>query len=75
MTHDCAGKSVAVGEVVQILVDTHNNIFDGCFAVVDEIRSWGIVAIVYGTKGETYPVRLVSDRFKWIGKAAATRDR
>jgi hypothetical protein len=74
MTYDCTGKSVAVGEVVQILVGTRDNIFDGCFAVVDEIKKWGIIADVYGVKGETYPIRLASNQFKWIGRAAATRD-
>lgn len=71
---DCTGKSVAVGDVVQILVGTRDNIFDGCFAVVDKTKGWGVIADVYDTKNMTYPIRLASNQFRWIGRAAATRD-
>ena len=59
--------------MIQILEGTRDMIFDGTFAVVDEVRSWGIIADVYGTKMETYPVRLSSNQFQWIGKAAVVR--
>lgn len=70
---DTNNKSVAKGEVVQILEGTRDNIFDGCFAVVDEVRQWGIIADVYSTEGRTYPIRLASNQFQWVGRAAAIR--
>lgn len=70
---DTNNKSVAVGEVIQILEGTRDKIFDGCFAVVDEVKGWGIIADVYDTKGATYPIRLASNQFQWIGRAAQIR--
>lgn len=71
---DCNDKSVAKGDVIQILAGTRDNIFDGCFGVVDEMKNWGIIADVYSTQGDVFPIRLVSNQFQWIGRAAVVRE-
>lgn len=74
MSKDCNNKSVAKGDVVQILEGTRDKIFDGCFAVVDEIKGWGIIADVYSTQGDVFPIRLSANQFEWVGRAPIVRE-
>jgi predicted ribonuclease YlaK len=70
---DSEDKSVAVGDVIQILPASLNNVFNGCLGVVNQVKGWGIIADIYVTNGECYPVRLAGNQFKWIGRAAYIR--
>jgi hypothetical protein len=73
MSKDMHDEDVKVGDVVQIQPGAYQSEWDGCFAVVTEARSWGVVADVYGFK-DTYPIRLASNQFGRIGKATFRRE-
>lgn len=66
---DAVGKLVAVGDVVQILPEGRP--FDRCFAVVTDVRGWGITADIYIVQ-DVVSIRLSSSQFRWIGRAAHT---
>lgn len=57
----------AVGDVLQIYPD--HLVLGGCFAVVTEVRDWGVLADVPLATDKVAPVRLRPDEFRVIGGA------
>ena len=71
MSNRMEGREVAVGDVVQIDPDKHPK-FAACFAIVEEIRSWGVIAYVPvpdQQPGTIAPIRLAWDECVAIGHA------
>ena len=68
---------LAPGDVIQ--VDPEVAGFGACFAVVDEVRTWGVTASVFGPNGtrqgpaSEYPVRLETGKFERVGRAVWLR--
>jgi hypothetical protein len=58
------------GDVIQI--DPSNEMFCACFAVVEEVRDWGVIAKVTipGRPPSEMPIRLATGDFVRIGEAA-----
>lgn len=63
--------SIAVHDVVQLDPESHPR-FAACFAIVDEVRSWGVVATVRvpGNPPGDAPIRLETGTFIRVGEAA-----
>lgn len=59
------------GVVVQINPG-HGSAFDECFAVVDAVRGWGVIAYVTvpGVDGGRAPVRLSYDEISFVADEA-----
>jgi len=60
---------VAVYDVVQIHPQFVNEDLRGAFALVKEVRTWGVVAHVPWGKDKIVPVRLQTQDFARIGVA------
>lgn len=64
-------SEIKAGDVVQI-DPTTNERFAGCLAIVEEVRSWGVVASVpipAAPKPQQAPIRLQSGSYVRIGAA------
>jgi hypothetical protein len=64
-------ESIAVGDVIQIHPD--QRALGGCFAVVTEVRGWGVIADVPVSRAGVAPVRLQESEYIRIGKAEWVR--
>lgn len=62
---DQDGNTIRTGDVIQI--DPDDDLFPCGMAIVTQARDWGIVAEVYGSNREIYPIRRSSNQFVRIG--------
>ncbi len=70
------GQDAKVGDVVQIDPEIHPK-FAACFAIVEEVKSWGVVAYVPvpdKQPGTIAPVRLEWKHCAPIGRAMWTEE-
>jgi hypothetical protein len=66
------GAMIREGDVVQIQTPA-NLIFDGMFAVVGEVRTWGVIADVYLDTGGIAPIRLATSEYQYVGRCPQTK--
>lgn len=73
-TIETDARGAQPGEVVQINPEKHPK-FAGCFAVVDQLRRWGVVADIPmpGDPNAIIPVRLAWADFARVGMACWVR--
>jgi len=73
-TIETDARGAQPGEVVQINPEKHPK-FAGCFAVVDQLRRWGVVADIPmpGDPNAIIPVRLAWADFARVGMACWMR--
>ncbi len=72
MITEKAGE-IEPGDIVQIAPE-HVSIFAGCLVIVTEVKSWGVQGYVtVPARGDAY-VRIETEEFQRVGRAAWTRD-
>jgi hypothetical protein len=59
---------ISEGDVIQIAPGGTLEWCDHCFAIVTEVKKWGVIAFVFG-KEQSTPVRITDRNYAYIGKA------
>ena len=62
MNNHMEAREVSVGDVVQINPEAHPK-FAACFAIVEEVRVWGVVA--YVPVPDKHPGTIAPIRLEW----------
>jgi len=62
MSNHMDGREVSVGDVVQINPEAHPK-FAACFAIVEEVRAWGVIA--YVPVPDKQPGTIAPIRLEW----------